>query len=111
MKERSIHTSMPKRRYKVVKPFRFFMFILICIMTLTFSLYGIFGNGHADASAETKYAKVMIQENDTLWNIIDTYNPHANIDIRMALYDVYEINGIESGDIHPGDTILIPIYE
>ena len=100
-----------KHRYTIVKPVRFFTFVFICIMAVTFTVYGIFGAGRVDAAAETKYTEVKIQDNDTLWNIIETYNPHADIDIRMALYDVYEINDITADSIMPGDVILVPIYD
>lgn len=98
------------RRYKVVKPFRFFVFVLICITSLVLAAYAVFGSGHADAESLTRYTEVKVQENDTLWNLVETYNPDANIDVRKALYDVYEVNNIDAADIKAGDTILIPVY-
>ena len=111
MTERNTYaTKNVKRRYKIVKPFRFFVFVLVCIMVVIFAGYGIFGAMRADAATETQYATVKIQENDNLWDIIETYNPNANIDIRMALYDVYEKNDITADSIRPGDVILVPVY-
>ena len=99
------------RRYKIVNPFRFFVFVTICIMITVCAAYAILGTSKVSAAAETKYTEVKVQENDTLWNLIDTYNPNANIDIRLALYDLYEINDISASDnISPGDVILVPIY-
>lgn len=100
-----------KRRYKIVKPFRFFVFILICSMITIFAAYAISGLGSADAATLTRYTQVKIQENDTLWSLIETYNVDSNIDIRSALYDVYETNGISADDVKPGDMVLIPIYK
>ena len=100
-----------RHRYIIVKPFRFFVFVLICSMLAVFAAYAISGSGKADAAALTRYATVKIQEDDTLWNILESYNPDSNIDIRSALYDVYDINGIDADSIQPGDVILIPIYK
>jgi hypothetical protein len=97
-------------RYKVVKPFRFFVFVLICITSLVLAGYAIFGSGHADAESLTRYTEVKVQDNDTLWDLVETYNPDADIDIRDALYEVYEVNNIDAADIKAGDTILIPVY-
>jgi hypothetical protein len=57
--------------------------------------YAILGTSKVSAAAETKYTEVKVQENDTLWNLIDTYNPNANITIpsggafQMTLTDTY----------------------
>ena len=109
--EMKANNTNVRRRYKIVKPFRFFVFILICSMITIFAAYAISGAGSADAAPLTRYTQVKIQENDTLWNLIETYNSGADIDIRSALYDVYETNGISADDINPGDVILIPIYK
>ena len=111
MKETIKNTSNNrKHKYKIVKPFRFFVFVLICTMTIIFAGYGLFGLGHADAETHVDYVQVKIQDDDTLWNIVETYNPDSDINIRSALYDIYDINDISAGDIHPGDVILIPVY-
>ena len=112
MKEARINNRNKKRpKYKIVKPFRFFVFILICIMTLVFTGYGIFGLSRADAAPHTDYVQVKVQDNDTLWNIIETYNPDSDIEMRSALYDIYEVNDISAEDIHPGDIIMVPVYK
>lgn len=97
-------------RYRVVKPFRFFIFVLICITSLVLTAYAVFGSGHAAAETHTRYTEVKVQDNDTLWTLIETYNSGSDIDVRKALYDVYEINNLKAADIKAGDTIVIPIY-
>ena len=52
----------------------------------------------------------LIQQNDNLWNLVERYNPDANINIRDAVYDIYEINDIDADYIQPGDEIFIPVY-
>ena len=98
------------KRYKVVKPFRFFIFVLICITSLVLAGYAVFGSGQAEAETHTRYTEVKVQDNDNLWTLIETYNPDKDIDVRKALYEVYEINNLDAADIKAGDTIMIPIY-
>lgn len=107
----STNKANRKHRYKIVKPFRFFVFVLICSMLTILAAYAISGSGKADAAALTRYATVTVQENDTLWDIVETYNSGSNIDTRSALYDLYDINDKDEADIKPGDVILVPIYK
>lgn len=100
-----------RRRYKIVKPFRFFVFVLICSMITIFTAYALSGSGEAEAATLTRYATVKIQENDTLWDIIETHNPNGNVNVISALYDLYDINGIDADSIRPGDVILVPVYK
>jgi hypothetical protein len=103
-------TASRKHHYRIAKPFRFFVFILICIMTIVFAGYSIVGAADAQATDVRTYRQVVIQEDDNLWNLVERYNPDANINVRDAVYDIYEINDIDADDIQPGDTIFVPIY-
>ena len=105
------NTTNKRHRYKIVKPFRFFVFVLICSMIAIFATFAISGVGKADAATMTEYTQVKIQENDTLWDIVETYNPNSDLDVRSALYDIYEINDIDAESIRPGDVILVPVYK
>ena len=99
-----------RRRYTIVNPFRFFVFVLVCSMLSIFAVYAVSGSGKADAASLTKYTMIKIQDDDTLWNIVETYNPDGNVDIRSALYDLYKINDISADSIKPGDELLVPLY-
>ncbi len=99
-----------KHHYRIANPVRFFVFILICILVIAFSAYVIVGRGNAEAAGVNTYAQVVVQDGDSRWNIVEKYNPDANIDIRNAIDDIYEINDINDGDIRPGDTIFVPVY-
>lgn len=96
--------------YRIANPFRFFIFVLVCIMVITFAGISIVGAADAEATDIRTYRQVVIQENDNLWNLVERYNPDANINIRDAVYDIYEINDIDADDIQPGDEIFIPVY-
>ena len=99
-----------KHHYRIVDPVRFFLAVVISIMLLIFAGYSIIGATQAQAAAVRTYKQVTIQDGDNLWNLVEDYNPNAHIDIRDAIYDIYEINDIDESDIRPGETIFIPIY-
>ena len=99
-----------RHHYRIANPVRFFIFILICTMILTFAGFTLISAGQADAAAVHTYAQVTVQENDTLWELASRCNPDASFDISSAVYDICEINDIDAGDIRPGDTLFIPVY-
>ena len=99
-----------KHHYRIVNPVRFFMFVVISIMILVFAGYSVVGAANVEAASVHTYAQVTIQDGDNLWNLVERYNPDANINVRDVIYDVYEINDISAEDIVPGMTIFIPVY-
>ena len=99
-----------KHHYRIVKPFRFFLFVVISIMVIVFAGYTAIGAGNAEAAAVRSYVQVTIDEGDNLWSIVGRCNKDAHIDVQSAIYDVYEINDIDAADIQPGDKLFIPVY-
>jgi len=99
-----------KHHYRIVKPFRFFLFVVISIMVIVFAGYTAIGAGNAEAAAVRSYVQVTVDEGDNLWNIVERCNKDAHVDIQSAIYDVYEINDIDAADIQPGDKLFIPVY-
>ena len=99
-----------KHHYRIVKPFRFFLFVVISIMVIVFTGYTAIGAGNAEAAAVRSYVQVTIDEGDNLWSIVERCNKDAHIDVQSAIYDVYEINDIDAADIQPGDKLFIPVY-
>ena len=99
-----------RHHYRIVDPVRFFLAVVISIMILIFAGYSVIGAARVQAAAIRTYTQVTIQEGDSLWNLVKMYNPDSHIDIRDAIYDVYEINDIDESDIRPGEKVFIPIY-
>ena len=99
-----------RHHYRIVKPFRFFLFVVISIMIIVFAGYTVIGAGNAEAAAVRTYVQVTIDEGDSLWSIVERCNKDARIDVQSAIYDVYEINDIDAADIQPGDKLFIPVY-
>lgn len=99
-----------RHHYRIANPARFFIFIFICTMILSFAAFTLIGPGRAEASSARTYAQVTVSEDDTIWGLVEKYNPDGRINVRSAIYDVCEINDIDAGDIQPGDTLFIPVY-
>lgn len=100
---------MKSRHLKVVNPVRFFIFILISIMIIAFAGYSIAG-ARAEAAAVHTYAQVVIHEGDTLWDIVEEYNPNVHKSTRAIIREISETNDIDVNNIQPGDRIFVPVY-
>ncbi|MBQ3291749.1 MAG: LysM peptidoglycan-binding domain-containing protein [Mogibacterium sp.] len=100
---------MKHYKIKIVNPVRFFIFILITVFFITFAGFSLLSAGQAEASAPVRYAKVVIQENDTLWNIASSYNPERS-DIRELVHEIYDFNNIDANNLQPGDIVYVPVY-
>ena len=101
---------MKTRRYKVVKPVRFFLFIMISIMIIVFAGYSLLNISQAQAASAYTYVRVVVQDSDTLWGLAEMYNPDADVSYRDIVYDICSVNDISAEDIHPGDVLFIPVY-
>ncbi len=102
--------SYKRHRYVIVNPVRFFIFVLVSTLIIAFAGYSLLSIGNAEAAQADTYAQVVIQEDDTLWDIATAYNPEYRGDVRNLICDIYEINDIGADDIHPGDIVFVPIY-
>ena len=103
-------TKMNRQHYKVVNPIRFFIFILITILVITFAAVTILNHGKAEASAMNTYMQVVVEDHDSLWSIAEGYCSR-NMDMRDFIDDICEINDINVNDyLQPGDVVFIPLY-
>ena len=96
------------KKYKVTSPVRFFFFIFILVLLLTFAVYTAVGKPIAAASEPYVYKEITVRENDTLWHIASEYGP-KDVDIRIIINEICEVNGISAGEISCGDSILVPV--
>jgi LysM repeat protein len=53
------------------------------------------------------YEEVIVQSNDTLWEIAAKATPDGQ-DIRNTVYQIRKLNKLESAMLHPGQRLLIP---
>lgn len=102
---------MKGRRYRIVNPIRFFIFVCICVLTIVFSAYTLINLNTAQASSVNTYQQVVVHDNGTLWDIAEKHC-QSNMDIRDYIYEICDINDISSNDsLYAGDILFVPVYD
>jgi len=96
-----------KRKLRIVKPFRFFTFVLVVTLTIIFILYTIL-SGTTEASAMETYRQVTVHQNETLWTIAEE-NSSNHVDTRDLVAEICDINDVKPDEIQPGDTLIVPV--
>ncbi len=97
------------KKYKIVSPIRFFIFVLIVTFVIIFGLVTLFGSNRTEAASVNTYTQVKVEADDTLWSIASDYIDDST-DIRSFIYEIREINDIEDGEsLHVGDLLFIPV--
>ena len=97
-----------KSKYRIVSPVRFFIFILIAVLSATMLIYGIMTNGNIEAATTDTYMQVTVTSDDSVWSIAEEHCT-KNTDVRTMVNRICEINDIHAGDIQPGDTLFVPV--
>jgi len=99
------------KKYRVVNKKRFTTFIVFTF-SLLFLLYFILLNSlKAEGRIlNDRYFEHYIIDGDTLWNIALEYMP-KKYDVRKMVYDIKELNHLETSFIFPGEVIKIPLIE
>lgn len=101
---------MRGHRYRIVDPVRFFIFILVTVMFVTFFSISVINSNKAEAASIDTFMQVEIQEHDSLWSLAEQYC-NVNMDLRDYIDDICNINDIDSNDmLHPGDVLFVPLY-
>lgn len=82
----------------------------ILVALAIFLLFRLF-TAYELGKEELKTYTIIINENDTLWNIAGNISKEKNMDIQKIIYDIQDVNGMSSSSIYKGQTLLIPVYD
>ena len=97
-----------KKKYKIVSPIRFFIFVLTMVIAVTFSVYA-HCISDSEAASYKSYKEIEVCDGDTLWSIAEN-NCDSNIDTRLLIKEISDINDLSSEkDLNIGDKIFIPV--
>ena len=97
------------KKYYIESKLRFTIFILSMMLIIIMSISAMFHNVYADGKGNVvnTYYAVTVESGDTLWSIALKYSD-GKTDIRKFIYEISNINGLESSDISVGQQLLIP---
>ena len=99
------------KRYKIVNPKRFYIFLsllLVSLLFLTFSLSAFFIDHPVFGQAEIEGKTIIVKQGDTLWSLASPIAKKENKDIRVLLYEIQERNDLHSIHIFPGQELILP---
>ncbi|MGH8774582.1 MAG: LysM peptidoglycan-binding domain-containing protein [Jiangellaceae bacterium] len=73
---------------------------------------GIVRPGVDSPALPTETATVVVEPGYTLWQLATAAGDGAAVDPRVTVDAIVDLNGLRSGgDIHPGDVLLVPLYQ
>lgn len=102
---------MKTRRYKIVNKTRFYIFITVSLMLGAIITNILFSTAKAYSNpVESPYEEIIIAEGDTLWYIAIDFMPQ-NYDVREMIYNIKQLNNMETVSIFPGDKIKVPLIK
>ena len=95
------------KRYRVANRFRFTVFVTVMIILFTTVMNFALGLNTADSLTYVEYMDLEVMAGDTLWSIAETYMTDSG-DIRVAVYELCQINDITASELYAGMTIQVP---
>ncbi len=100
------------KRYYIKSKIRFTIFVTIMLLIIVMSISVIFNIGGVYAGGKghesVAYYAITVESGDTLWSIAQRYSDSNKTDIRRFIYEISNLNGLESSDISIGQQLLIP---
>jgi len=92
-----------KKKYTLKKKGRFIVALTV-VLTLTLS---VFLASNVYGYKKTSYKVITVNYGDTLWNIASKYSNKQ--DIRKYIYEIKQINNLNSSSINEGTQIRVPV--
>ena len=92
------------KKYYISSKLRFSLFVTIMVLIAIMSISAMFNTAYA--SGKGNYA-ITVESGDTLWTIATKYSGEST-DIRKFIYEISDLNGLDTSDIFEGQKLLIP---
>jgi len=85
----------------------------ISLILLFIGIFSILFAQDTFSHKETEYVSIYVCSGDTLWSIAEELQKnneyYENMDIRDIIYDIKNINNLESSNIYENQELMIPI--
>ncbi len=94
-----------KKKYVLKNKKRFSIFLVVVALLVNALLITNTVYGYKNINHKT----ITVRYGDTLWEIAGRYNNRG--DIRNFIYDIKELNKLDSSDIIEGMELKIPVIE
>ena len=73
-----------------------------------FLLVALFNISIAKSNSEAEYIDYTVTKGETLWSIAKEYTPNDK-DIRQTIYEIKQINNMQTSNVYENQTIKIKI--
>ncbi len=103
-KAKKIGGGLAVRKKRRVRWNRILLLLAVLVLCLSFAV-----NTFGDVNSEALYVDVTVDEGDSLWSLIHEYNPDFHGNMNRAVYDVKNLNGLDSSGLKAGQIIRLPI--
>lgn len=95
------------RRIVIKNKFRFICFLLVLFTLMSLLFVSIFNLGKVYSKTYDEFSTYYVESGDTLWEIAEKNNVN-NKDVRKLIYEIRELNNIDS-NLYIGQQIIIPL--
>jgi hypothetical protein len=104
---RSAPTPTPTTRLRLTRRARRLAVVLaVAVGVAVGSWLGPLVSGGGEDLRLAGGSSVVVQPGDTLWSIASGL--HDDGDVRALIDEIQELNGLESAELHPGQSLLLP---
>ena len=87
---------------RVIRNILFLLLIFIIFNMLTSQIFG---------KKDLKTTSITVKTGDTLWGISKNIcKTDSSLNVQEVIYDIKEINGLDSNEIVAGKSLYIPVY-
>ncbi len=93
-----------KRRYKLKNKGRFYTFIIIATIIISYISLLSFAQS---ADIGDSYTSVVVEHGDTLWDLAKEYSSRG--DVRQYIKKIEQVNHLKDSVIYEGDVLKMPV--
>ena len=94
--------SEKNNKFSKLLSFLVVVLILSLLITVFYTLISFSENTN-------NFRKHEIKKGESLWSIAAKYHNSNNVDLRKIIYEIKNLNNIDSAVITPGEEIIIPL--
>ncbi|MGO4544825.1 LysM peptidoglycan-binding domain-containing protein [Paenibacillus sp. 2TAB23] len=108
--EQQENKAVPNRIWQFVKRHLvkvIVSFVIFVLLFTSFLMMGTDASSKLPATASNEEQVVTVHSGDTLWAIAKRYSDSKH-DIRYIIYRIKDRNELNTSEINPGQTLIIP---